>query len=63
MLVTLYVPFGLVMHFEATTQQYVYNSALVQRHNAVFEVEDVLRYFRDIVQVANNDGKVIVSKR
>eukprot|EP01032_Pedospumella_encystans_P020934 gene20934-23769_t len=49
-LVTLYVPLGPVMHFEASTQQYVYNSALVERHNAVFEVEDVLRYFRDIVQ-------------
>lgn len=54
MLVTLYVPLGPVMHFEASNQQYVYNSALVQRHNAVFEVKDVLRYFRDIVQVANN---------
>lgn len=50
-LVTLFVPLGPLMHFDAPTQQYLYNSALVQRHKSVLNVEDLLRYFRDIVQV------------
>lgn len=50
-LVTLFVPLGPLMHFDAVTQQYMYNSALVQQHKSVLVVKDVLRYFRDIVQV------------
>lgn len=50
-MVTKYVPLGPFMHFETGTLQYVYNAALVERYKGVFEVEDVLHHFRDIVQV------------
>ena len=50
-LVTACAPLGPVMRFDEVSQTYVYNAALVALHKGVLEVEEVLGYFRDLIQV------------
>jgi hypothetical protein len=58
-LVTAYTPLGPLLHFDEATQQYGYNAALAALHKGVFEVEVVLGYFRDVVQVRRGFGHML----